>query len=51
MAQALEHQNIIKIIEIIETKEYAMLVSEMINGGDLFSYVLEKGYLNGKYYF
>ena len=40
------HYNIIKIYQVIETKDYICIITEYAEGGELFKYILEKKHLS-----
>lgn len=44
--QSLEHRNIISLVDVFETSAKIYMVMEMMNGGELFDYVVEKGTLS-----
>ena len=44
--QILDHPNIIKLEEVFETTDRIYMVMEMMLGGELFDYVVEKGTLS-----
>jgi serine/threonine protein kinase len=44
--QMLDHPNIIRLEDAYETPEFVFMVLEMMQGGELFDYVVEKGTLS-----
>ena len=44
--QALNHSNIIHLTDVFETSSKIYMVMEMMKGGELFDYVVEKGTLS-----
>ena len=44
--KTLDHPNVIKLYEIYEDKEYIYLVQELLEGGELFEYIVNKEYLD-----
>ena len=40
------HYNIIKIYEVIDTKDTICMIMEYAEGGELFNYILERKYLS-----
>jgi len=47
----LRHPNIMCLEEVHESQNSIYLVMELLEGGELFNYVSEKGSLNPKEYF
>ena len=45
----LNHPNIVKFKEAIETTTHIFIVTELIRGGDLYNFVNNKGYLEGQF--
>ncbi|ELP86467.1 BR serine/threonine protein kinase, putative [Entamoeba invadens IP1] len=39
------HQNVMKLYTVYETSKYLFLVMELMEGGELFDYIADKGYL------
>lgn len=48
LMKLLNHPHIIGVKEIIESKDYVMIVMEHADGGELFDYILNHGYLEEK---
>ena len=46
--KVLNHQNMIKLIETIETKSTIYIITEIVKDGDLFEYIVSRGFLEGK---
>ena len=41
--QSVQHPNIIKCVEVIDTEAHKLIVMEYASGGDLFDYLMDKG--------
>ena len=44
--QSVQHPNIIKCFDVIETESHCFIVMEYASGGDLFDYVMDNGVLD-----
>ena len=44
--QIVQHPNIIKCFDVIDTESHSFIVMEYASGGDLFDYVMENGVLD-----
>ena len=42
----LRHQNIVQLLDFVQTTEYCFLVMEMVNGGELFDQIIKLTYLS-----
>lgn len=42
----LEHQNVIRLYDVFDERKYYYLVTEMMNGGELFDRIVEKEFYN-----
>ena len=45
----LNHPNCIKLVETIETKNNIFIVTDLVKNGDLFEYIKERKFLEGKH--
>eukprot|EP01107_Rhizomastix_libera_P017273 TRINITY_DN795_c0_g1_i4.p1 TRINITY_DN795_c0_g1~~TRINITY_DN795_c0_g1_i4.p1 ORF type:complete len:731 (-),score=191.70 TRINITY_DN795_c0_g1_i4:87-2246(-) len=43
--KVLDHPNVVKLYEVYETSKYLFLITEYIDGGELFDYIISKGCL------
>lgn len=43
----LNHDNVIKYIDTIETKSTLYIITELVSDGDLFDYVIQNEFLEG----
>lgn len=41
-----DHKNIVKMIEVLQDKQFKYIVFELLSGGELFSRIQKNGYLN-----
>eukprot|EP01120_Amphizonella_sp_Union-15-10_P007057 TRINITY_DN2347_c0_g2_i1.p1 TRINITY_DN2347_c0_g2~~TRINITY_DN2347_c0_g2_i1.p1 ORF type:complete len:293 (+),score=59.80 TRINITY_DN2347_c0_g2_i1:66-944(+) len=48
LMKRLEHSNIVKLYEIYESEEKVYIVMELVNGGELFDRIVDKGYYSEK---
>jgi len=46
--QTLHHENVIRLYDVFDEKKHYYLVTEMMNGGELFDRIVEKEYYNEK---
>ena len=46
--KVLDHPNMIKLIDTIETKSHIYIVTEIVKDGDLFDYIINREFLDGK---
>jgi calcium/calmodulin-dependent protein kinase I len=46
--QELKHPNIIRLYDVFEEREHYYLVTEQMNGGELFDRIVQKSYYNEK---
>jgi calcium/calmodulin-dependent protein kinase I len=44
----LQHPNIIRLYDVFDEKQYYYLVTECMNGGELFDRIVQKSYYNEK---
>lgn len=44
----LDHPNIIRLYDVFEEREFYYLVTEQMNGGELFDRIVQKSYYNEK---
>lgn len=44
----LDHPNVLKLYDVLETSQHVFLVMERVKGGELFDYILQKGRLPRK---
>ncbi len=47
----LNHHGVVKYIETIESMNKIYIITELIEGGNLFEYIMSKEYLEGYYKF
>lgn len=41
----LNHTNIVKLLEVLDTPHHIFLVTQYVDGGELFDYVVKRGKL------
>ena len=44
--RALDHPNIIRLVDVFESRGHIYMVTELMEGGELFDYIVEKGVLS-----
>jgi serine/threonine protein kinase len=46
--RVLDHPHVIKLIDTIETKSIIYIITEIVKDGDLFDFIINNEYLEGK---
>ena len=45
--KVLDHPNIIKLIDTVESKTHIYIITEIVKDGDLFDYIVNQEYVEG----